>query len=615
MKSLTLLKLGLLATACAGAYGLALVSVDYVENRKSAEARAVLKHHGLDWVSAEPDGMRIVLTGQAPDEASRFRAITVASQITNPAHIRDAMTVPPPEDMPLLAYEVEILRNGNSVLMHGLVPAGPDAPVDFMDRVSTLTPDIQVSDVLTQSLSPVPDTWGAAAELGLIALSSLNDVRVEITAGSVMVDGVAPSDVDTAALTKKLQGETPEGVTLAVNLRQPRQRLSPFTMRLVNDGDGVAVESCAMESQADATRMADALNAAGGTLAADCNIALGAPDDAWPDVAAVAIASLSELGRGAITIKDNAVTVLPDGSVPADVLSAQGDALRAALPPSYRVSLLATKGVTIGEDTGPNLSMTRDPAGAVALKGTVANAQDDAMLASLAAARFGGDQLTRMITIDDDLPNGWGLRALAGTEALALLSKGRVDVTTDAISVTGETSDPNGANTIEAALISTLGTQAFFSVDVVYVAPPPEQEPGLDPRICVADINAVLLDQKIVFAPGSVEVSPEDLETIDAIAAILRDCPDATMEIGGHTDSQGREEMNQLLSQSRAEAILTALASRRVLTGKLSAKGYGETQPIADNSTNAGREANRRIAFRLTSQNEADVEETLDGSE
>lgn len=71
------------------------------------------------------------------------------------------------------------------------------------------------------------------------------------------------------------------------------------------------------------------------------------------------------------------------------------------------------------------------------------------------------------------------------------------------------------------------------------------------------------------------------------------------MEIGGHTDSQGRETMNQTLSQARAEAVLDALLAEEVLTSFLSAKGYGEALPIADNSTEEGRALNRRIEFKL----------------
>ena len=56
--------------------------------------------------------------------------------------------------------------------------------------------------------------------------------------------------------------------------------------------------------------------------------------------------------------------------------------------------------------------------------------------------------------------------------------------------------------------------------------------------------------------------------------------------------------MNLDLSQARADAVLTAIMEKRVLTGNLTAKGYGEEQPIAENDTEEGREANRRIEFR-----------------
>jgi OOP family OmpA-OmpF porin len=86
---------------------------------------------------------------------------------------------------------------------------------------------------------------------------------------------------------------------------------------------------------------------------------------------------------------------------------------------------------------------------------------------------------------------------------------------------------------------------------------------------------------------------------MDAIAKVLQDCGDLRLEVQGHTDSQGREEMNLALSQARAESVLNELRARRVLTRSFIAKGYGETQPIADNGTEDGREANRRIEFKL----------------
>ena len=86
---------------------------------------------------------------------------------------------------------------------------------------------------------------------------------------------------------------------------------------------------------------------------------------------------------------------------------------------------------------------------------------------------------------------------------------------------------------------------------------------------------------------------------IDTLAELLRFCGPLRIEIGGHTDSQGREEMNLDLSQKRADTVLTELRMRRVVTAGFTATGYGESQPIADNGNEDGREANRRIEFSL----------------
>jgi OOP family OmpA-OmpF porin len=87
------------------------------------------------------------------------------------------------------------------------------------------------------------------------------------------------------------------------------------------------------------------------------------------------------------------------------------------------------------------------------------------------------------------------------------------------------------------------------------------------------------------------------------------------IQIAGHTDSQGREQMNLELSEARAQAVLAALAERRAPISRISAKGYGETVPIADNDTEEGREANRRIEFRLLPDEEDPTEAEADGTE
>jgi OOP family OmpA-OmpF porin len=86
---------------------------------------------------------------------------------------------------------------------------------------------------------------------------------------------------------------------------------------------------------------------------------------------------------------------------------------------------------------------------------------------------------------------------------------------------------------------------------------------------------------------------------MEALAKVLKRCGGVKMEIAGHTDAQGSEGGNRALSQARAEAVLLTLQGRQVDVSGLSAKGYGESRPIAENQTEAGREANRRIEFTL----------------
>ncbi|NOZ89921.1 MAG: OmpA family protein, partial [Epsilonproteobacteria bacterium] len=78
-----------------------------------------------------------------------------------------------------------------------------------------------------------------------------------------------------------------------------------------------------------------------------------------------------------------------------------------------------------------------------------------------------------------------------------------------------------------------------------------------------------------------------------------KNCPNTIITIAGHTDSDGNEAYNQRLSENRANAVKQYLINHGVNASRLEAIGYGETQPIADNSTKEGKEKNRRIEFNI----------------
>ncbi len=115
--------------------------------------------------------------------------------------------------------------------------------------------------------------------------------------------------------------------------------------------------------------------------------------------------------------------------------------------------------------------------------------------------------------------------------------------------------------------------------------------------VCREALEAAQTVSKVVFPTASAEITRPAANALNGLTPILRRCPDARIEIAGHTDNAGDEGFNQALSQRRAEAIRLYLVLQGVPAARLAAMGYGSKQPIAQNDDEAGRAENRRIDF------------------
>ncbi|MCD4669182.1 MAG: OmpA family protein [Actinomycetia bacterium] len=104
----------------------------------------------------------------------------------------------------------------------------------------------------------------------------------------------------------------------------------------------------------------------------------------------------------------------------------------------------------------------------------------------------------------------------------------------------------------------------------------------------------------IKFQTNTATIEQTSLPIIDHLAELLGEYPEVQITIGGHTDNQGSEIHNIDLSQERAEAVLSQLVNRSIAADRLSAKGFGSSEPIADNSTAEGCQNNRRVEFKIT---------------
>jgi outer membrane protein OmpA-like peptidoglycan-associated protein len=110
---------------------------------------------------------------------------------------------------------------------------------------------------------------------------------------------------------------------------------------------------------------------------------------------------------------------------------------------------------------------------------------------------------------------------------------------------------------------------------------------------------------KITFASGILfEVNKADLtsaatESVNKLAVILNKYPDTKILVEGHTDSTGTHELNMKLSENRALSVANSLKSSSVTGDRITTAGYGPDQPVADNSTVEGRQANRRVEVAI----------------
>ena len=113
------------------------------------------------------------------------------------------------------------------------------------------------------------------------------------------------------------------------------------------------------------------------------------------------------------------------------------------------------------------------------------------------------------------------------------------------------------------------------------------------------DANAWINFDRLLFESGSAVLKPSSEEQLVNVAEILKAYPKVQVKIGGYTDNVGDPAFNMRLSQDRATNVMNELVRFGVTSSRLQAEGYGEQHPVGDNSTEAGRAMNRRLALRI----------------
>lgn len=573
-------------------------SVRVIEDNSRNSVRDTLDANGLVWSEVDANGLQVFLGGTAPSEALRFKALSVAATVVDAARVIDQMDVADSAQIAPPDFSIEILRNDSGLSLIGLIPAATDRE-DLLDDITDAADDAEVTDLLEAADYPQPDTWEAALDFAVRALKILPRTKISIAADKVEITAMADSIEQKNKIESDLIRKSPDDIRLALNISAPRPVITPFTLRfLIQDGQA-RFDACSADTDAARRAILRAASDAGLRQDSNCTIGLGVPSPQWGKATSQAIAALAQLGGGSVTFSDADISLVAEQGIPEHQFDDIVGALETSLPEVFALHAVLPAPPNEAPQVTPEFVATLSPEGLVQIRGRVGSEMTRDTVNSFAKARFTSDSVHNTARVASGLPKDWPLRILTGLEALSYLSNGAVTVTPEGLLLSGNSGNKHAQAMIAQFLATKLGDAKEFSIDVTY-------RKALDPVAgiptpdeCETAIAGILSERKINFEPGSATIDENGTAIMDDIAEILKKCGEIRMEIGGHTDSQGREVMNQQLSQSRARAVLNELRDRRVLTSALTAKGYGESTPIADNKTEDGREANRRIEFKL----------------
>ncbi|MEP5761220.1 MAG: OmpA family protein [Litoreibacter sp.] len=577
---------------------------------------------GLTLMAGSPDGSWTGVVGQGLDSLDKLEDGTLVVSDRDVAISGTALV--PDQDAAVRAalgelpegytttFDIDVLDDGTPLRLavtldedraatsSGKIPS----TLETADLSAALTADVGAG-VEQSVLPPANAEWPNVAKTGVSALSLLRSGQLQMTEDALAVTGVATPDGKAQA--EALLSAMPDGFTATADIALYDDG-EPFSLEMVNNGDATTAKGKFPAEVATADVVGD--------IPADGirHAYISDEDGGFASAASSGVDALSQLEEGTLSVVGENVLLSGVGRTPTEVDAAKGHL--SALPEGYNVQF----DIEARDDgTPPNFDVIYSAGQGASVSGKLPAGTEVSDIASainlsgvtgepVQGLIGDGSQATEKLTA----VSSW----LPELESLTFNSNDDV-VTIDAVAAPGVDQD-----LVQAGIADALGGAANVSVSAATDLPDEgatrtNQATGRDetfttgfwlpvfdfaPSVesCNGQSAEALKADRIGFVTGSAQLDAQSMRAINAVAAIVRKCLAETnlqVEIGGHTDSQGGEDLNQELSQSRAEAVRTALIARGAGESDTFAKGYGEAEPIADNETEEGRAANRRTTI------------------
>lgn len=555
----------------------------------------------IDWVTLSGDGLLIDMRGRAPNLEAQELAAKTARATAPYAHIVDytSATISPPVPRDPIAVEIYLGQDGITATGNFF---GEEMKARFARLLAEARPDLALHDLTGTSAARTKGAFRTEIALASVAVGSVSEAFVTLEPGSVTIEAVLPDQQTLDAMRVELLQMAGSDVALKTDLRVPPRIAIPYRFSIWKDFGGVRLEACSARDAGERERILSALSRLGPQDSQQgCPVALGGPDADWARAVEAGIAALEAIPAGRIELTYLTARMEVNAPMAGPEFDGVVAALTGALPERFALEPVREPGpaaASVPKD-GYWLRIDADRSG-LHLSGKMPDrAGADALVLFASALTSIGEVSSDLAIGTADGPPDWLLTAEAVLGLKQILPVFMADITPGLVRLSGRVDNPQDAGRADRLLRNSL-PGIRISSEIAVELPQAIAALPLEAEACLAQLNRAISGAPISFEVASAVIAPASNETLDRLAGIQRRCADTTIEIAGHTDSQGGEAFNRRLSKLRAESVLSALTERGVPYAALQAQGYGEAEPIADNATPEGRALNRRIEFRLS---------------
>lgn len=534
-------------------------------------------------------GPALTIDGTAASEADFASAAAALSALPPTASVQSIRVLPPMT----ARFEWRLDFDGKHAKMSGFVPSASSRR-DVEAALRATIPDITFEDS-TALASGAPTSFASASVFAAYQLAHLTEGSATLDGPTLSMEGKAKSVSDyeqALAEVDARRGRQAGGIVFG-SIDIVPAAVDPYVWRADRNDGTVTITGYVPTVEARETVLAKAKALfASNRLIEHLRVADGDPKMDWIGAISFALDQLSRLGKGSVALSGRNYDISGEAiSTPA--YRSLTEELGKTLPASMELR----HGAVAPAPISPFLFTAARAADRVTLSGYVPTEEVAKDIIAVAKPKFGGDAVDIKLELAGGAPDDFDAAVAAGLQAVSRLEGGRFDLTDRKLSVSGVAVSESARNSIASAMQDAL-PDGFSLTTSIIVAVAGDPLSGED---CQAALRQETANDQIVF-DNRATISEDSYGLIDRLAAIAQRCPAATIEVAGHTDSTGGTRKNQAISEERARAVVDRLVEDGVRRERLSAVGYGQSRPIASNSTAGGRAQNRRIEFAVVGQ-------------